>query len=152
MPRLPGLVVAAILAAAPLSAQVSVSGTRDLSFGFVTAGITATVLPTDASRSGEFRVTAPVGSQIQIRLTVPTRLNGPSGASMPTSFRNGDAFVTGTWTGALPSYFNPSGTAVFRFSNGPQAMVRLGGQVTPATNQQTGSYQNTVVCTVNFLN
>lgn len=152
MPRHPGFALAAALVASPLSAQVSAAGVRDLSFGFVTAGVTTTVLPTDPSRSGEFRVTAPVGSQVQIRLTVPTRLNGPAGASMPTNFRNGDAFIQGTWTGALPSYFNPGSTGVFRFTGGPQAMIRLGGQVTPATNQRTGSYQNTVVCTINFLN
>ena len=152
MPRHPGFALAAALVASPLSAQVSAAGVRDLSFGFVTAGVTTTVLPTDPSRSGEFRLTAPVGSQVQIRLTVPTRLDGPGGASMPTSFQNGDAFVQGTWTGALPNYFNPGSTAVFRFANGPQALIRLGGRVTPANNQRSGAYLNTVICTVNFLN
>ncbi len=151
--RRPALTAALALGVAPfLTAQISVAGNRDLTFGFVPLGVTTTVLPSDPVKSGQWTVTAATGNQVQIRLTVPNQLNGPSGATMPVNFRNGDAFVQGTWTGASPDFFNPSGTKVFRFTGGTQAIVRLGGRVTPAANQRTGAYANTVVCTITFLN
>lgn len=121
---------------------------RDLAFGFLTLGVTKTVLPTDPSRSGQWTVTAPVGQHIQIRLTVPNQLLGPSGATLPVSLRNGDAFVQGTWTGAVANSFNPSANVNFRFTGGTQAIIRLGGATTPGANQRTGAYTNAAICTI----
>lgn len=137
-----------LIAAAPAAAQVSVSGVRDLAFGFLTLGVTSTVLPTDPVKSGQWTITAPLGQRIQIRLTVPNQLLGPSSATLPVSFGPSDAFVQGTWTGAVANSFNPGGNVSFRFTGGTQAIVRLGGRTTPAANQQTGSYTNTAVCTI----
>jgi len=134
--------------ASPAAAQVSLAGVRDLAFGFLSLGVTTTVLPTDPIRSGQWTITAPVGQRVQIRLTLPNQLLGPSGASLPVSFRNGDAFIQGTWTGAVTNTFNPSATVNFNFTGGSQAIIRLGGQLTPAANQRTGSYTNTAVCTI----
>jgi hypothetical protein len=138
----------ALFAARPAAAQVSVAGMRDLAFGFLTLGVTTTVLPTDPAKSGQWTLTAPVGQRIQIRLTVPNQLLGPSGATLPVLFRNGDAFVQGTWTGAVANSFNPSGNVNFRFTGGTQAIVRLGGATRPAANQRTGAYTNSAVCTI----
>jgi len=137
-----------LAAAPPAAAQVSVAGVRDVAFGFLTPGVTTTVLPTDPVKSGQWTITAPVGQRIQIRLTVPNQLLGPSGATLPVSFGNGDAFVQGSWTGAVVDVFNPSATVNFRFTDGTQAIVRLGGQITPPANQRTGAYSNTAVCTI----
>jgi hypothetical protein len=141
-----------LLNAGSADAQISVAGVRDLAFGAVPAGITTTVLPTDPVRSGQWTITAQVGNQVQIKLTLPNRLNGPSGATMPVSFTTGDVFVQENSTGSLPDYFNPGGAKVFRFSNGSQAFVRLGGRVTPAVGQRTGAYANSALITVTFLN
>jgi hypothetical protein len=127
---------------------VSVAGVRDLAFGFLTLGVQTTVLPGDPVKSGQWTITGPVGQRIQIRLTVPNQLLGPSGATLPVSIRNGDAFVRGTWTGAVSNSFNPSANVNFQFTGGTQAIVRLGGKVTPAANQQPGPYSNTAVCTI----
>lgn len=137
--------------ASPAAAQVSLAGVRDLAFGFLTLGVTTVVLPTDPIKSGQWTITAPVGQRIQVRLTVPNQLLGPSGATLPVTFKNGDAFVQGTWTGAVINSFNPSGNVNFRFTGGSQAIVRLGGAVTPATNQRTGAYSNTAVCTITLF-
>lgn len=140
------------LPVASAAAQVSVAGTRDLAFGVVAAGITTTVLPTDPIRSGQWTITATVGQQIQVKLTLPTRLNGPAGATMPVSFASGDTFIQETATSSLPNYFNPGGAVVFKFVNGTQAIVRAGGRVTPGTSQRAGAYANAAVLTVTLLN
>lgn len=137
-----------LFAARPAAAQVSVAGMRDLAYGFLTLGVTTTVLPTDPAKSGQWTITAPIGQRIQIRLTVPNQLLGPSGATLPVLFSNGDAFVQGTWTGAVANSFNPSGNVNFRFTGGTQAIVRLGGATRPAANQRTGAYTNSAVCTI----
>lgn len=146
--------LALLVFAAPslAAAQISVAGVRDLVFGFVPLGVTTTVLPTDPIKSGQWTITAASGNQVQVRLTVPSQLNGPAGATLPANFRNGDAFIQGTWTGAAQNYFNPGGVVVFRFTGGTQAILRLGGRVTPAVNQRTGAYSNTAVLTINLLN
>jgi len=134
------------------AAQVSVAGARNLAFGVVAAGVTTTVLPTDPIKSGQWTITGQIGRQVQIKLTLPTRLNGPSGATMPVNFTTGDVFVQETATGSLPNYFNPGGANVFRFTNGTQAIVRLGGRVTPAVNQRSGAYLNSALITITVLN
>jgi len=143
---------AVVLTARSAHAQISVAGVRDLAFGSVAAGITTIVLPTDPIRSGQATITASLGNQVQIKLTLPTRLNGPSGATMPVSFSTGDVFVQENSTGSLPDYFNPGGAKVFKFSRGTQAFIRIGGRVTPAVGQRSGPYGNSALITVTFLN
>lgn len=138
-------------AAFPATAQVSIAGVRDVAFGFLTLGVQKDILPSDPLNSGQWTITAPVGQRVQIRLTLPNQLLGPSGATLPVYFKNEDAFVQGTWTGAITTVFNPGSTLNFRFTGGTQAIVRLGGSITPATNQRTGPYTNSAICTLTIF-
>lgn len=108
------------------------------------------VAPTDPVKSGQWNITAPVGTRVQIRLTTPGQLLRSGGGSMPVNFQNNDVFVQGSWTGAPIESFNPNATKNFTFTGGRQALLRLGGRVTPAANQLTGPYANTVICTINI--
>lgn len=148
MLRGPAIALLVSVTSAPVLAQVSVAGARDLHFGFVPLGVPTVVLPSDPSKSGQWTITAPVDTRIQIRVTVPGQLLGSAGASMPLDTGNNDVFVQGTWTGSIAEFFNPNATKNFRFTGGTQAILRLGGRVTPAGNQATGPYANTVVCTI----
>lgn len=133
----------------PASAQVSLVGARDLRFGFVAPGVPTIVAPIDPVKSGQWSLSAPVGTKVQIRLTTPTQLlRSGGGGSMPVNFQNNDAFVQGSWTGAVAETFNPNATKNFQLTGGTQAIVRLGGRVTPAGNQANGPYANTVICTI----
>ena len=133
----------------PASAQVSIVGARDLRFGFVAPGVPTMVAPGDPVKSGQWSLTAPVGTKLQIRLTTPTQLlRSGGGGSMPVDFLNGDVFVQGSWTGAVAERFNPNATKNFQFTGGTQAILRLGGRVTPAGNQASGPYANTLICTI----
>lgn len=135
----------------PALTQISIAGARDLDFGFVPRGVVTVVGPADPVKSGQWTVTGPAGTRIQIRLTTPSQLlRSGGGGSMPADFLNGDVFVQGTWTGAPIESFNPNATKNFNFTGGTQAIIRLGGRVTPAGNQATGPYANTVICTINI--
>ena len=145
------LALALMICATPMSAraQVSVSGVRNLQFGFVAGGVPTVVAPGDPVKSGQWNLTAPVGTKVQIRITTPTQLiRTGGGGTMPAVFLNGDVFIQGNWNGAVVELFNPNATKNFQFTGGTTAFIRLGGRVTPAGNQATGPYANTVICTI----
>lgn len=152
MPRAAQILLPLVCTAHVAAAQVSVAGVRDLAFGVIAAGVTTAVLPTDPIKSGQWTITGTIGRQIQVKLTLPTRLNGPSGATMPTSFASGDAFIQEVSSGSQPNYFNPNGAVTMRYSGGTEAIVRLGGRVSPVANQRSGSYTNSALLTVTVLN
>jgi hypothetical protein len=132
------------------AAQAGVTANRDLQFGAVTRGIPAAVPPTDPINSGQWTITAPVGTRVQLRITTPADLLGPGGASMPFEAGKNDSF-TQTPSGA-PTYFNPSTFLIFTFSGASTAIVRLGGRVLPSAGQASGAYANTVILQMNILN
>lgn len=150
--RITLLAILAVLTAGPAHAQLAVAGVRDLAFGSVVTGVTTTVLATDPARSGQWTITANLGNQVQVKLTLPNSLDGPSGATMPVSFTAGDVFIQENSTGSQPDYFNPGGAKVFKFSRGTQAFIRLGGRVTPAVGQRSGAYASSALLTVTLLN
>ncbi len=147
---LPVAVVMLFAAGRAAVAQVGVRGDRDLAFGSVTRGIPAAVPPSDPVKSGQWTITAPPRSRVQIRMTLPVNLNGPSGATMPIVFGKNDAYAQES--GGSPQYFNPNGFQVYAFGNTGTAIVRLGGQVTPNAGQAAGTYVNTVLLTMTILN
>ncbi len=149
-----GLVLAALVIAVPgeASAQLIVTGIRNLDFGVVLQGVASVVPPTDPVKSGQFYFRTPgLGTRVRIRFTLPTQLNGPGGASMPISFANNDARAQGTAPASLPILFNPNGAAVFTMTTSPDANVWLGGRVAPAAAQAVGTYSNTVIMTVTMF-
>ena len=136
------------LSSTPAAGQTVASGVRDLAFGTLPIGVTTIVLPTDPVKSGQWNMTSPVGSRVFFRLTLPSQLNGPAGATMPVDFRNGDAFILEVAAGAQPDYFNPGGNVNHRFTGSNQAIIRLGGRATPAPGQRSGAYSNTAILTI----
>ena len=94
--------------------------------------------------------TAPLLTRVRLRLTLPTRLDGPAGASLPITFANGDAIRIGTAPNTAPTVFNPKGAEVFVVVS-PTIHVFIGGTVSPAGNQPQGDYTGTIILTVNVL-
>ncbi|MGE3615888.1 MAG: hypothetical protein AB7L66_08435 [Gemmatimonadales bacterium] len=137
------------MTAAPCSAQLVVQGVRDLDFGPVLQGVDQSVSPTDPVRSGQFYFSTPgIGTRIRIRLTLPSRLNGPGGAQMRIRFGPNDAMAQGTGPTSLPAFFNPNSNVNYTMVTSADANIWLGGTVQPAANQPVGTYTNTVVLTV----
>lgn len=144
--------VALAIESPPCSAQLVVQGIRDLDFGPVIQGIAATVTTANPTRSGQFYFKTPaIGTRIRIQFTLPTQLNGPTGATMPITFGTSDALAKGTAPASVPVSFNPNTTASFTMTSSLDANVWLGGRVTPAANQRVGNYSNTVVMTVTIF-
>jgi hypothetical protein len=153
MRPLPLLAALALLAAAarPAAAQVTVSRIRDLDFGPVIRGIATHVGPSDPVKSGEFQFTAAIGSRVRVRFTLPNRLNGPAGATMPISFGTTDAIATGTAPSSVPVTFNPNVAQTFNIVTSTVILVFIGGTVTPAGGQALGTYTNTITLTITLL-
>ena len=145
--RLSSLAVgcALLATATPAAAQVTVSGIRNLAFGSVVRSVAVHVLPSDAVKSGQFRFLTAIGNVVRLTFTLPNRLNGPSGATMPISFSTTDAFAVGA---AAPVTFNPNTGQTFTIVSSSTINVYLGGTVSPSAAQTFGSYTNTVTLTV----
>ncbi len=134
-----------------VSAQATVSPLRSLAFGPVIQGIPKHILPTDASLSGEFQFIAPLNSNIRISFTLPTRLNGPTGATMPISFNTTDGVAQGTASNSVPATFNPNVSNTYQLVTSNRILVFIGGTVSPITTQRTGSYTGTITMTITIL-
>ena len=148
---LPVLLLALSALAGPAAAQISVAPIRDLAFGPVIIGVPSYVPPSHPTRSGQFRFTAPVNSKVRLRFTLPSRLDGPAGATLPISFGNNDAIAQGTAPNSVPDTFNPKGASVQMIVPSPIVNVWIGGTVTPAGNQPQGNYTGTIIFTVTPL-
>jgi hypothetical protein len=152
MRPLPLLTVLALLAAAPpVAAQVTVSRIRDLNFGPVIRGIATRVPPSDPVKSGEFQFTTAIGSRVRVQFTLPNRLNGPAGATLPISFGATDAIATGTAPSSIPVTFDPRVAQTFIIVTSTRILVFIGGTVTPAAAQALGTYTNTITLTITLL-
>lgn len=134
-----------------LSAQATVSPLRNLTFGPVIQGIPKHIVPSDATRSGEYQFIAPLNSNIRIAFTLPTRLNGPTGSTMPISFSTTDGIAQGTASNSVPATFNPNVSNQYQLVTSNRILVFIGGTVSPATNQRTGSYTGTITMTITIL-
>ena len=140
-----------LAAAPPVAAQVTVSSIRNLAFGPVIRGIATHVLPSDAVKSGQFRFVTAIGNQVRLQFTLPNRLNGPAGATMPISFSTTDAIALGSGPTSMPVTFNPNAAQTFNIVSSTTINVFLGGTVTPAAAQALGAYTNTITFTVTLL-
>jgi hypothetical protein len=134
-----------------VSAQLTVTGLRNLAFGPVIQGIASTVTPNDPVKSGQFEFITPLGSQVRIQFTLPTRLNGPSGGRLTIAFGTTDAIALGQGPTSVPVTFNPNTAQTFNIVSSNRIWVFLGGRVTPTATQTTGAYTNTVTLTITIL-
>lgn len=144
------VLVPALLATVPAAAQISVVPIRDLAFGPVIVGVASNVPPSHPTRSGQLQFTAPPMTRVRLRFTLPNRLDGPGGATLPIGFSNDDAIAVGTAPNSVPRTLNPKASSVFVIPS-PTMNVWIGGTVTPAGNQPQGSYTGTITFTVTVL-
>jgi hypothetical protein len=145
------LVLGLLLPARSLSAQLQAVGVRNLSFGNLIPGVTTTIAPTHPVSSGEYDIQVPIGTRLRLDFVLPTQLNGPGGATIPTNFQNNDAYLIETGPGAVPQNQNPKSMKPYTMTYGNRLLIFLGGQVLPAGNQATGAYSNTVTLTVTII-
>jgi hypothetical protein len=143
----------AVLPAAsrPAAAQITVTPVRDLAFGPVIVGVPTHIEPSHPVRSGQFRVTTSAAMRVRLRFTLPTRLDGPLGATLPIAFNNNDALHVGAPANSVPESFNPKATEDVQTTTAATFFVFIGGTVSPAGDQRPGSYAATITLTVTIL-
>jgi hypothetical protein len=141
-----------LLTASPLVGQSSVTGIRNLDFGIVIRGVQTSISPNDPIRSGRFYVKHIINHQVQVKFTLPNQLaRVGGGGNLPISFGTTDAVARGTAGSSVPVTFNPNVTQTFTLTSSADFNVNLGGRVSPAANQATGTYNGTVVLTCTFF-
>jgi len=146
------LVLAVLLTASgPAAAQITVTPVRDLAFGPVIVGVPTYIPPSHPVRSGQFRVTTVPLLRVRLRFTLPTRLDGPGGATLPIDFNNNDALHVGTAPNSVPQTFNPKATKNVQITTDTTLLVFIGGTVSPAGSQAQGNYAGTITLTVTIL-
>ncbi|MDX2120853.1 MAG: hypothetical protein SF070_07255 [Gemmatimonadota bacterium] len=152
MRRCAFLLLPALLTAAPLAGQSTVTGIRDLAFGVVIRGVQTTVAPSDPVKSGRFYVRHRLNRQVRLQFTLPTQLaRVGGGGNLPITFPNNSAIARGTAGSSVPVTFNPNVAQTFNLVTSADFFVNLGGRVSPAANQATGNYRGTVTLTVTFF-
>ena len=142
------VLLVAMVAAPSAAAQVSITGIRALTFGPVIVGIPSSVGPSHPTKSGQFRVTAPLAAKVQVRFTLPDQLAGPAGAQLPINFGGDDAMAIGSAPGSTPITFNPKATRNPQFQPSTLYNIFIGGTVSPAADQRPGSYAATITLTI----
>ena len=136
--------------AAAQGRPLRVRAERDLIFGSVLPGVSTIIQPTDPARSGQFDITGPRFSSIDIWFTLPSAMTGPSGAQLLMFFGPTDAGYTNT--GAIGSQvsFDPRLRFVGTLSNNGRGFVYIGATTSPSGTQRAGSYAAAVTLTVAF--
>ena len=135
----------------PAVAQITVTPVRDLAFGPVIVGVPTYIGPSHPVRSGQFRLATVAPLRAHLRFTLPARLNGPGGATLPINFNNNDALYVGTAPNSIPESFNPKATKNIQVTANTTILVFIGGTVSPAGNQRHGNYAATITLTVTIL-
>lgn len=146
---------------AALAPALTTTISRSLAFGNVYPGMgVQTVLPTDATRSGQYSLSA-TGlksgkSQFSVYFVLPTsasRVGG--GATMPVSFSATSAGYAASGVQAAQIAFNPNtATSSNRYRNDLQqsgntgsGKLWIGATATPSTTQTAGTYNISIVST-----
>jgi len=139
---------ATINATAVIQQPIVVSAARALDFGNVFPGVASTIGVAAAS-SGEFAVTGQASSPANMTFVLPTNLvNG--GNNLPIGTWTGCHNTSNSTTGCTA--FTPSAAATASaFSGTGSLWVWVGGTVSPAANQASGTYNGTVTMTAAYF-
>ncbi|MEW6412757.1 MAG: hypothetical protein AB1483_09830 [Candidatus Zixiibacteriota bacterium] len=144
--------LAILLFAGGSSFAQNVTINNDLAFGAVFPGIPKAIDKATPGSACEFQITGTAGDEISINFTLPTYMNA-GGFNMQMIFNETDCAIDTT---ASPDQSDPEfddldpwHTLTYRLgSNG--LTIWLGGTVIPGIRQQQGSYNASIVITVQY--
>jgi spore coat protein U-like protein len=139
---------ATINATATVYQAMAVSGLRPLDFGSVFPGVNKAI-GVAAATSGQFSLTGQNSANVNLTFTLPTNLT--SGVNnLPIGTWTGCHNTSNSTTGCVA--FTPSGAATASaFSGTGSLWVWVGGTVSPAGNQASGTYLGTVTMTAAYF-
>jgi hypothetical protein len=151
--------VAATIAHTPAAGQDRAAGAvpdrplvviarRNLSFGTVFPGIPTSVASNHPRLSGEFEIQGTRGLPVRFEFLLPAALTAAGGATLPVAFANTDGSFHFSRGLAHRSLFDPHGPVTAALGPNGELHVWLGGTVSPARGQTSGTYIATISITV----
>lgn len=139
-----------LTASAEVIQAIAVVGERDLDFGTVLGGAVVTIDPEDAA-AGKFEVLAAPGSDVRIQFTqLPTELARVTGVETIPLQLGATIGSTDNPTAGTPVVLTGQGQ-ISAFPASGILFVWIGGTITPATDQPTGSYEATIELTATYV-
>ena len=123
---------------------------QNLSFGFLLPGVVTNVDAATITRSGQIQVEAPLGTNFEIRYTLPTLMNG-AGTTLPVSFGSTDGGAAPSANPGAMQRFNPNNATRWTLVTTTRATFFLGGRASPRAGQPVGGYTAPIVVTITNL-
>ena len=123
---------------------------QNLSFGFLLPGVATNVDAATITRSGQIQVEAPIGTNFEIRYTLPTVMNG-AGTTLPVSFGTTDGGAAPSANPAAMQRFNPNNPTRWKLVTTTRATFFLGGRASPRVGQPVGGYTAPIIVTITNL-
>ena len=123
---------------------------QNLTFGFLLPGVPTSVDAATVTRSGQIQVEAPLGTNFEVRYTLPTVMNGP-GTTMPLTFGTTDGGAAPSANPASMQRFNPATATRWQLVTTTRATFFLGGRASPRVGQPVGGYTAPIIVTITNL-
>lgn len=123
---------------------------QNLTFGFLLPGVPTSVDAATVTRSGQIQVEAALGTNFEVRYTLPTVMNGP-GTTMPLTFGTTDGGAAPSANPATMQRFNPANATRWQLVTTTRATFFLGGRAAPRVGQPVGSYTAPIIVTITNL-
>jgi len=130
---------------------LTVIGMNDMEFGNITAGNTFGTAP-DEPEAGSFMVSGEAGAEVDVSFTLPPVLNHVSSPlTIEITFRSDDGVANTSDDAAGGQAFDPNvGTTRLLDGSFGELYLFLGGELSPAVNQEPGDYEGTITVTVDY--
>ena len=129
---------------------VRVQPRRDLSIGFVFAGVPKSISHLDPANSGMYRIRGRRNAEITLTFTLPPTLVSGSGQTLDIQFGSSDAGYSPNQNQPASIPFDPQVPLTIRLGPRGRLFVWLGGTADPGSNQPAGFYQAAVVLTAAY--
>ena len=123
---------------------------QNLTFGFLLPGVPSTVDAATVTRSGQIQVEAPLGTNFEVRYTLPTVMNGQA-TTLPVTFGTTDGGAAPSANPASMQRFNPATATRWQLVTTTRATFFLGGRASPRVGQPVGGYTAPIIVTITNL-
>ena len=123
---------------------------QNLTFGFLLPGVATNVDASQITLSGQIQIEAPIGTNFEIRYTLPTAMSG-SGTTLPVSFGTSDGGAAPSANPAAMQRFDPNAATRWRLATTTRATFFLGGRASPRAGQPVGGYTAPIIVTITNL-
>lgn len=123
---------------------------QNLTFGFLLPGVPTTVDAATVTRSGQIQVEAPLGTNFEVRYTLPTVMNGQA-TTLPVTFSTTDGGAAPSANPASMQRFNPATATRWQLITTTRATFFLGGRASPRVGQPVGGYTAPIIVTITNL-